>query len=102
VFVADVVVCVGVGGPRRATAKALRAHLAHLVIHGVLHAQGMTRRSADRADAEPRSGHCRLGSRILMITSAGSRRGSRICAECRCSPPNRAMDMTPRLIVILT
>jgi probable rRNA maturation factor len=41
VAVADVVVCVAVARAEAARqGKALRAHLAHLVIHGVLHAQG--------------------------------------------------------------
>ena len=39
--VADVVVCVAVARAEAAReGKTLRAHLAHLVIHGVLHAQG--------------------------------------------------------------
>jgi probable rRNA maturation factor len=39
--VADVVVCVAVARAEAAQqGKTLRAHLAHLVIHGVLHAQG--------------------------------------------------------------
>ena len=39
--VADVVVCVAVARTEAAQqGKTLRAHLAHLVIHGVLHAQG--------------------------------------------------------------
>ena len=39
--VADVVVCVSVARTEAAQqGKTLRAHLAHLVIHGVLHAQG--------------------------------------------------------------
>jgi probable rRNA maturation factor len=41
VVVADVVVCVAVARAEAARdGKTLRAHLAHLVIHGVLHAQG--------------------------------------------------------------
>jgi probable rRNA maturation factor len=41
VVVADVVVCVAVARAEAARdGKPLRAHLAHLVIHGVLHAQG--------------------------------------------------------------
>lgn len=51
VAIADVVICVPVA---RAEAKArglsLREHLAHLVIHGVLHAQGLDHRH----DAEAR------------------------------------------------
>ena len=39
--IADVVVCVAVARAEAARdGKTLRAHLAHLVIHGVLHAQG--------------------------------------------------------------
>ena len=41
IAVADVVVCVPVArAEAREQGKTLRAHLAHLVIHGVLHAQG--------------------------------------------------------------
>ena len=46
---ADVIVCVAVARSEAARdGKTLRAHLAHLVIHGVLHAQGYDHvRSAD-------------------------------------------------------
>jgi probable rRNA maturation factor len=49
VVVADVIVCVAVARSEAARdGKTLRAHLAHLVIHGVLHAQGYDHvRSAD-------------------------------------------------------
>jgi probable rRNA maturation factor len=48
--VADVVVCVAVARAEAARqGKTLRAHLAHLVIHGVLHAQGYDHESG--ADA---------------------------------------------------
>ncbi|HEY4039111.1 MAG TPA: rRNA maturation RNase YbeY [Burkholderiaceae bacterium] len=49
VVVADVIVCVAVARAEAARdGKTLRAHLAHLVIHGVLHAQGYDHgRSAD-------------------------------------------------------
>jgi probable rRNA maturation factor len=41
VVIADIVLCVPViEREARAQGKTLRAHLAHLVIHGVLHAQG--------------------------------------------------------------
>jgi probable rRNA maturation factor len=41
VVIADVIVCVAVARTEAAReGKTLRAHLAHLVIHGVLHAQG--------------------------------------------------------------
>jgi len=41
IAVADVILCVAVArAEARAQGKSLRAHLAHLVIHGVLHAQG--------------------------------------------------------------
>jgi probable rRNA maturation factor len=60
VAVADIVICVPVArAEARARALPLRSHLAHLVIHGVLHAQGfdhvgdaearrMQKREADR------------------------------------------------------
>jgi probable rRNA maturation factor len=50
VVVADVVVCVAVARAEAAReGKALRAHLAHLVIHGVLHAQGYDHQHASDA-----------------------------------------------------
>ncbi len=43
---ADVVICVPVlVGEARAQGKSLRNHIAHLVVHGVLHAQGWDHRS---------------------------------------------------------
>ena len=55
IAVADVVVCIAVArAEARAQGKSLRAHLAHLVIHGVLHAQGydhLTARDARRMQA---------------------------------------------------
>jgi len=60
VVVADVVVCVGVARAEAAQQrKALRAHLAHLVIHGVLHAQGYDHvRAADARRMQAREvGH---------------------------------------------
>ncbi len=52
---ADIVLCVPVvQREARAQGKALRAHLAHLVVHGVLHAQGYdheTNRDAQRMQA---------------------------------------------------
>jgi probable rRNA maturation factor len=51
VVFADVVVCVAVARTEAAReGKSLRAHLAHLVIHGVLHAQGYDH--VRRADAQ--------------------------------------------------
>jgi probable rRNA maturation factor len=50
VVVADVIVCVAVARAEAARdGKTLRAHLAHLVIHGVLHAQGYDHERASDA-----------------------------------------------------
>jgi probable rRNA maturation factor len=60
VYVADVVVCVPVARAEAAReGKTLRAHLAHLVIHGVLHAQGYDHeRDADARRMQAReAGH---------------------------------------------
>jgi probable rRNA maturation factor len=47
---ADVVICVPViRREAREQRKALRAHLVHLVVHGVLHAQGQDHRNAAEA-----------------------------------------------------
>ena len=49
---ADVVICLPVVATEaRAQRKTLRAHLAHLVVHGVLHAQGMDHERDDDARA---------------------------------------------------
>ena len=58
--VADIVVCVAVARTEAAQQhKTLRAHLAHLVIHGVLHAQGYDHmRGADARQMQAReAGH---------------------------------------------
>jgi probable rRNA maturation factor len=45
--VADIVLCLPVlRAEARAQGKTLRAHLAHLVLHGVLHAQGHDHQTA--------------------------------------------------------
>jgi probable rRNA maturation factor len=50
VVIADVIVCVAVARSEAARdGKTLRAHLAHLVIHGVLHAQGYDHQRASDA-----------------------------------------------------
>lgn len=47
---ADIVICVPVvRAEARAQNKTLRAHLAHLLIHGLLHAQGFDHASAEQA-----------------------------------------------------
>lgn len=53
---ADIVICVAVvRREARAQSKSLRAHLAHLVIHGALHAQGFEHlRAADARRMEKR------------------------------------------------
>jgi probable rRNA maturation factor len=49
---ADIVICLPVvASEARAQRKTLRDHLAHLVVHGVLHAQGMDHEDEDEARA---------------------------------------------------
>lgn len=63
---ADVVLCLPVlRREARAAARSLRAHLAHLVIHGVLHAQGYDHlRARDAARMQRRETELLAGLRI--------------------------------------
>jgi probable rRNA maturation factor len=63
---ADIVLCMPVvRSEARAQGKALRAHLAHLVVHGVLHAQGYDHeKNRDAQRMQARETHLLAGLRI--------------------------------------
>jgi probable rRNA maturation factor len=66
VVVADIVLCLPlVRREAREQAKTLRAHLAHLVVHGVLHAQGYDH-ERERDAKTMQSRECRVLARLRI------------------------------------